>query len=273
MITRRIVVASTAAVALAAGGAAAVAATVKDDRKEAESQVLSDAAKRLNVTPSELKDALGKAQDAQLDQAVKDGKLTQAQADAIKKRRAEEGTVLGLPGRGPHGGPGRGFGPGGPGGPGHGPGRGLGPLGGAADAVAKELGLTREKLLEQLRSGTTLAAIAKAQNKDLADVKKAARTALAKTLADQVADKKITDAQRDHVLEEFDEHFDEFASGQGGPGRFFGRGRGHHGPGGPGGPGGPAPTPPTGPSGPATPDPQATPGSYPGEIAPGANPA
>jgi len=261
MITRRLLVATSAAVAVAAGGAAAIAATVKDDRKAAETAVLADAAKRLNVQPSELKDALAKAQDAQIDQAVKDGKLTQAQADEIKKRRAEQGTVLGLGGRGgPHGG-GRGFG--GPGGPGFG---GRGALFGAADAAAKELGLTREKLFEQLRSGKTLTEIAKAQNKSLADVKAATRASLAKSLAAKVADKSITDAQRDHVLEEFDEHFADFAAGKGGPG-FGKRGRHGFGPGGPGGPGG-APGAPN-----AAPTPQATPGSYPGEVAPGTDPA
>ncbi len=267
MITRRLVVATSAAVAVAAGGAAAVAATVKDDRKAAETEVLADAAKRLNVQPSELKDALAKAQDAQIDQAVKEGKLTQAQADEIKKRRAERGTVLGLGGRGgPHGGRGgRGFG----GGPGHGFG-GRAALIGLADAAAKELGLTRAKLIEQLRSGKTLTEIAKAQKKDLADVKSATRASLAKTLAAKVADSSITDAQRDHVLEEFDEHFDEVATRAGGRG-FFKKGRGgrhgfpHPGTGGPGGPGKGGPN--------SAPTPQATPGSYPGEVAPGTDPA
>jgi len=256
MITRRIAAVTTAAVVVAAGGAAAIAATVKDDRKAAESAILADAAKRLDVAPSELKDALGKAQDAQLDQAVKDGKLTQAQADAIKKRRAAEGTVLGL---GPHGGPG---GPGGPGrGFGHrgGPG-GPGGLFGVADDAAKALGLTRAKLFEQLRSGKTLAQIAKAQDKDLADVKATVKAAVSKRLAAAVKDGKLTDAQRDHILGEFDEHFDAFASGKG----RMGRGPGPGGPGGPGfGPGGHGPGDgPTGQSGPSgTQD-----GVYPGET-------
>jgi len=247
MITRRIVAASTAAVVIAAGGAAAIAATVKDDRKAAESAILSDAAKRLDVTPSELKDALGKAQDAQIDQAVKDGKLTQEQADAIKKRRAEEGTVLGLGRGGPHGGPGFGH-RGGPGGM-------RGGLLGLADDAAKALGLTRAKLFEQLRSGKTLAAIAKAQGKDLADVKSAVKAALTKRLDAAVKDKKLTDAQRDRMLAAFDEHFDAFASGKHplGPRR-------HGGPGGPG----------FGPHGmhPGTPKSDNEDGSYPSDIAP-----
>ena len=39
-----------------------------------EQAVLSDAAKRLGVSPGDLESALGKAEDAQLDQAVKDGR-------------------------------------------------------------------------------------------------------------------------------------------------------------------------------------------------------
>lgn len=222
MISRRLAIASVATVAIAAGGAGAIAATVKDDRKEAETAILSDAAKRLDVSPSELRDALGKAQDAQLDRAVKDGRLTQAQADAMKERRAESGLVLG----GPHGGP-RGH---------HGPGLGMRGGAGMVAAAAKALGLSQAELFEQLRDGKTLAAIAKAQDKDLDDVKSATKAALTRTLDAAVKDDKITDAQRDRVLERFDEHFDRFASGEGRMGRRFG-GRGHGGPGMDGGPG------------------------------------
>src|SRR4051794_41881214 len=98
---------SAAVLAAGAGGGAAIAATSgNDDQKKSEQAVLDDAAKRLNVSPEALRGALGAAEDAQLDQAVKDGKLTQAQADAIKQRRRQDG-----PGRGPPGG--RGHGPGG----------------------------------------------------------------------------------------------------------------------------------------------------------------
>lgn len=224
MISRRLAIASVATVAIAAGGAGAIAATVKDDRKEAETAILSDAAKRLDVSPGELRDALRKAQDAQLDQAVKDGRLTQQQADAMKERRAESGLVLG----GPHGGPGgRGH---------HGPGIGMRGGAGMVDAAAKALGLSRAELFEQLRSGKTLAEVAEAQDKDLADVKSATKSALAKRLDAAVKAERITEAQRDHVLEEFDEHFDRFASGEGPFGRGVrgghGMGPGGHGPGG-----------------------------------------
>ena len=74
--------------ALVVGGAGvAIAAASKDDDTTIEREVLDDAAKRLNVSSAKLHDALAAAQDAGLERAVKDGLLTQKQADAIKARR------------------------------------------------------------------------------------------------------------------------------------------------------------------------------------------
>jgi hypothetical protein len=220
----RRIVAVTAAGAIVAGGAgAAIGATTGD---KAEKEVLADAAKRLDTTPEKLRAALGAAQDAQLDKAVKAGDLTQAQADAIKARRQKSGRVLGGPGGPRLGGPG---GPG-PDGRGHrGPGgRGGGPI---LDDAAKALGLTRAKLVEQLRAGKSVADVAKAQGKDLAAVKSAVKAAEKARLDKAVKDGRLTQAQADEMLAHFDEHlarFDE-AGGlcpEGGPG---GRG-GHRGP-------------------------------------------
>src|SRR6185436_6967261 len=137
-----------AAGALVAGGTGvAVATTRSDDATQRENAVLSDAAKRLDVSPSELRYALRKAEDAQLDADVKAGKLTQEQADAIKQRRSQDGTVLGGPG-GPH--------PGGPrffGGDHHRGGGGPFEIGGT---IADALGLEPDELFDQLRSGKSL---------------------------------------------------------------------------------------------------------------------
>src|SRR3954466_7964813 len=79
---------------------------------------LNDVAGRLNVTPEKLKGAIQGAFEDQLDADVKAGRLTQAQADRIKKEATEHG---GLPfGPDGHGGPRPR--PGGPGAPGPGPG-------------------------------------------------------------------------------------------------------------------------------------------------------
>ena len=190
---QRLIAGAVTAAALAGGAAGAVAAT--DDHKAAEQSILSDAAKRLGVSAEELRSALSKAEDAQLDAEVKAGRLTQAQADAIKQRRQADGGVLG---------------PGGPGGPGHfGPGGHGGPGGPflLADA-AKAIGIGEDALATQLRDGTSLAAIAKAHGKTLADVKAAVKAAATKRLDADLKAGRITQAQRDELAGHLDEAID-----------------------------------------------------------------
>lgn len=107
MTTKRIAIIGGAVVALAAGSAGAIAATNDDEAKQREQSVLNTAAKKLDVSPSELRDALEAGQEAQLDQAVKDGKLTDAQRDQIAKDLDDRIDHLGERpfGRGPGHGP------------------------------------------------------------------------------------------------------------------------------------------------------------------------
>ena len=218
MRARRIAVIAVAGALVAGGAGAAIGATQNDKAKEAEAKILADAAERLDTTPEKLRDALGAAEDAQLDQAVKDGDLTQEQADAIKKRRQESGRVLGLPGG--HHGPGmRGLH--------HGPG---GPRGGPILDVAKALGITERQLFNRLRDGKSIADIAKAEGKSLADVKAAVRSAAKKRLDAAVADGRLTRTQADEMLSHLDEMIESLGTkrfGRGGPGFH------HHGPPGP----------------------------------------
>jgi len=223
--TRKRTVAIGAAVALAvAGGGAAYAASSGTDQRDA---LLRDAAGRLNVSPSELRSALEGAFGDQLDQAVKDGKLTQQQADQIKQHVKQEGLPLG----GPVGPDSHGPGFGGPmGGPGH------GPFDAGLTAAADYLGLTRAQLARQLQSGKSLADVARVQGKSV-DGLEQALVADAKTHLDRdVADRKLTSDQRDQILREVQEHVADLVSGRApGPlGRHDGRGRGA-------GPGGPPP--------------------------------
>ena len=209
-----------AASAAVAGGTAAAIATTSGERESTESAILADAAKRLGVSEEELRGALGAAQDAQIDQAVKDGDLTQKQADAIKKARKESGLVLGPM---PHKfGPvpfGRGKFDAGPGKLGIGPHkrlhRGFHPglafpmkagLLGLADDAAMALGLTRAQLLRQLRQGKTLGAIAKAQSKDIDDVRSAIRDGAKKRLDKAVDDQDLTRKQADKMLALLNDH-------------------------------------------------------------------
>jgi hypothetical protein len=231
MINRRFIIISGAAAALAAGAGGAIAATAQDDQKKAEQTVLADAAKRLDVSADKLRAALSAAEDAQLDQAVKDGKLTQAQADAIKQARKQRGTVLDF-GRG-RGGPGHHEGPG----FGHGPGGDV-----VFPAAAKALGLTEAQLRQQLGSGKSIADVAKAENKSLSDVKAAIKDAITKQLDADVKAGRLTAAQRDRMVAEVDRHIDRLVQSKpgdrhGGPGDHDGDGDGFHGP----PPGGPMP--------------------------------
>jgi uncharacterized protein (DUF433 family) len=229
--SRKIATFALTGVLLVGGTGAAIAAVTRNDGAKNEQAVLDNAAKQLNVTPEKLRDALASAQDAQIDQAVKDGKLTQQQADAIKAARKKSGRVLGggFGGAGLGGGTGHrgsgGFGghamggggavgrPGGPIGPGRGmmrgPGFGLG-LGG--QDLAKGLGLSRADLMKQLRAGKSIADIAKARGKSL-DAVKTALKADAKTRNDAaVKAGKLTQAQADKMLAFEDDAIDHLGA-------------------------------------------------------------
>ncbi len=136
------------------GGSKTTTSTTPSAAKQAAADAfLGDVAGRLGVDVSKLKDALEGAAVDQVNQAVKDGKLTQAQADAIIARinSGDLGSGLGF---------GRGFGPGmGFGFGGH--------MGGFAGidmlaTAATYLGVTEAQLQTQLQAGKSLADVAKA---------------------------------------------------------------------------------------------------------------
>jgi hypothetical protein len=195
---RRIAVIALSGALLAGGTGAAIAAVGKNESKQAEQAVLDDAAKRLNVTPDKLHEALAAAQDAQLDRAVEAGKLTRKQADAIKAARAKSGRVLGPMGAGPHGRHFKFSGPGGHGGPGFEMRHGL------LDDVADALGTTPAKLFAQLRAGKSIADVAEANGKSLADVRAASKAAVKTRLDKAVKDEDLTQKQADAMLEHID---------------------------------------------------------------------
>lgn len=218
MRSRKIAALALSATVLAGGAGGAIAAVSKDDAKKSEQAVLDDAAKRLNVTPDKLRAALAAAQNAQLDAAVEAGDLTQGQADAIKQRREQSGRVLG--GRG---GPGMRGHRGGPGGHRGGPG-GRGMRDALLGDLASALGTTREKLGRQLRSGTSLADVAKAQGRSLSDVRSAVTSKAKARLNEAVKDGDITRKQADAMLDRLAGRLQAIESGK----RL--RGRRHHGP-------------------------------------------
>lgn len=186
-----------AALAISAGVAVAGGALGSDKEKEA---FLSDAAKRLDVTPAQLKAALQGAYDARIDAAVAAAKITKEQGEAMKQR-AKDGVLPPFGGRG-HGGLGGGH----HGGPGRHFGKGL-------STAATFLGLTEAELRTQLVSGKSLAEIAKAEGKTVAGLE-AALTADAKNKLDAaVKAGRLTQAQADEALKRMTERLDDVVNG------------------------------------------------------------
>ena len=211
----RMILGALAVIAVVSGGAAYAAS--KDDSPQARSQaIVDDAAGTLGVDPSKLSDALKKALSNQVDAQVTAGKLTKEQGDAIKQR-IEDGTqpIFGGPGfGGPRGHFGRpGFG--GPGGPrAFGFGFGFGPgLMAGADDVATYLGLKPAELATQLRSGKSLADIAKAQGKTVEGLKTAITDAATKQLDAAVTAGKLTKEQETKLLAGLASHLDDLVNG------------------------------------------------------------
>jgi hypothetical protein len=177
----------TTALAAAAFAGGAYAANVNSP-SSARQAFLADVAKRLNVTPQQLIAALKGASLDQLNAAVKAGKLTQAQANAIKQRIEQGGAgpfIFPRALRGLHT-----FRPGLFGPAAH------SPLG----AAAKYLGLTDAQLFDQLQAGKTLSQIAQSRGKSVAGLKQAMFGAEKARLDEAVKDKLITPAQEQQAL-------------------------------------------------------------------------
>lgn len=114
-------------------------------------------AANLGIDASKLKDAMKRTALGELDQAVKDGKLTQQQADSIRRRIESGDTFFGL----------RGF-DGGKGGPGK---QGIGGIMGNIDALGTFLNVDAATLRGELGQGQSLAQIAQAHGKSRDDLK------------------------------------------------------------------------------------------------------
>ncbi len=140
----------------------------------------------LGIDRSKLDSALGQAKNDTIDQAAKDGRITQDQANRLKSQ--------------PNNGFGFGFGFGrGAGGP-----RGrVGGFGGGAvvNAVAKALGMNSQDLVNQLRSGKTVEDVVKAQGKTDQDVKNAVISVEQPRLDQLVKNGRITQDQENQMLD------------------------------------------------------------------------
>lgn len=137
----------------------------------------------LGTTRDKLNGAFTQARNETVDQAVKDGRLTQEQADRIKSQQgtAPFGFGFGVLGRGGKGG--------------------AAFMGGSQvrDAIAKVLGMTPEDLANQLRSGKSLAELAKGREQT---VKDAIVSAVKPQLDQAVKDGKITQDRANQILDQ-----------------------------------------------------------------------
>jgi lipoate-protein ligase A len=189
---------------------------------------VADIAKAKNIDIDTVIAALTTEFTAHLAEEVASGEHTQAEADAklaeFKTRVTTMVNTAGLP-----------QGKGGPGGPGGHEGKG-GPRGGfATEALAKTLKLTAAELKTELQAGKSLAAIAAAQNVDVADVKATLTADFKAHLAEEVTSGEHTQAEADAKLAEFTTRLDDQVNkvrpaggpeGHGKGGRGHGRGHG-----------------------------------------------
>jgi hypothetical protein len=175
----------------AVGGALAASGTF-DPAKDRQA-FLDDVAGRLGVTSSKLDQALKAAAIDRVDAALAAGRITQAQADAMK---AATNT-----GRLPGGaGPGFRMGPGG--------GRAFHVRGDVLGAAATYLGVTEAQLRDQLSSGKSLADVAKAQGRSVAGLEQALLSDAQSKLDQAVAAGRLTSDQRDRILAGLKAHID-----------------------------------------------------------------
>jgi hypothetical protein len=169
------------ALAALAGGGAAIAATQTTPEEESQA-ILNDAAAELGVTPEKLADALEQALSNRVDAAVAAGRLTEEQAADLKARIAEGGVPL------------LGFGPG----FGHRHGHGFAM---ELEAAASFLGLTEAELRAQLEDGKSLADVAEAEGKSVDGLVDALTAAATERLEQAVEDGRLTEAQKEDLLD------------------------------------------------------------------------
>jgi hypothetical protein len=190
---------------------------------------LAGVAKRLGISEDKLEDAIRAEQLARIDQAVRDGDLTEEQGERLKER-VRSGDPLGPLGRG-FGlglGPSPGFDPlpRGDFGLGRGFGRILKGAGDQLEAAAEYLGLTRAELMEELSDGDSLAEVAREQNKPVDGLKTAMKNALKEDLDAAVDDGVVTRSQADELDEKLSAGIDHLVERGLGLPKGFGRGFG-----------------------------------------------
>jgi hypothetical protein len=195
--TRKALAIGIAALAVIGGGGAAIAAS--GDSSSPGRSFFDAVARHLGISSQKLEDATKAAAVDQVDAALKEGRVTQAEADALKQR-IESGDYP--PFFGPL------FGPRfGPDFDRHGP-----PpffFDEKLSSAAEYLGLTEAELRTKLNEGQTLAQIAKAQGKSVEGLKDAMLKATKAKLDQLVEDGRLTQEEADEVYDRFQSHLDD----------------------------------------------------------------
>ena len=200
-VTRKIVLVAALGLTVAGAGGAIAATKLNSPREESQA-VLDDAAKQLGVQPSELSAALKKALSNRVDQAVKDGRLTKAEGDALKARiNSGDFPLLGFPlARGFHHGP-FGFGR-----------HGFMPHEHFLSTAAEYLGLTQAQLRTQLNSGKTLAEITKDRGKSVDTLVDKLVAQKKEHIEQAVKDGRLTRAEADRIEADLTEQVTHFVN-------------------------------------------------------------
>jgi polyhydroxyalkanoate synthesis regulator phasin len=210
---KRSKIAAGAGAALAVVGAGAAVAADRLTPKAESQAIVNDAAKQLGVDPAKLSDALEQALKNRIDAAVKDGRLTKEQGEAMKTRISSAAFPLFIgPGFDRASRPHRGFG--------HHWGRDL-------DAAAAYLGLTEAQLDVALEGGKSLAQIAKEQGKTADKLVDALVVAATKRLDQAVTDGRLAKTERDKIVADLKERTAAIVNGTAPPEGFRGRRDGH----------------------------------------------
>lgn len=192
-------------VAGGAGGAAVYAAGPGSTPAAGQSNVATELAKQLNVSPEQFLAAEKAVVVQRIDARVAAGQMTAAQAQQAKDR-INAATQIGLSFE--------------RGGKRHERGGAFGTVRkDTVQAVATKLGITPQALETELRSGKSLAEVAQARNVSRDELKATMRAALKTDLDQAVAAGKLTQARADAILAKFDQYVDRLIDRQGGRGK------------------------------------------------------
>ena len=175
------------------------------EHQKREAELVQKVAAKLGKTEDQVRSAIIAAKQEMVDDAVKAGRLTQQQGDAIKQRIQQSGGLGGL-----HAG--------GPGGRRGGPG---GPMRGAIASTAEQyLGLKPEELRAQLQAGKSLADITRERGKDLNTLKAQLAAAMKSRIDAAVTAGRLPKDRADAMKADVDKRVDKIVN------RKFGQGAG-----------------------------------------------